>query len=58
MAKVSKHFRLDLEVIEMMETLIPFLSAEKNLKLNNTTLIEILVSERYQKLLKDSDKGS
>lgn len=55
MAKLRKSYRLSSEVVQMMETLIVYLSAEKNIKLNETTLLEMLVSERYEKLLKDSE---
>lgn len=56
--KITKSFRLDAEVIQMMETLIPFLSSEKNIKLNNTTLLEMLVSERYERLINESKGNS
>jgi hypothetical protein len=52
MAKVKKQFRLEEETVQMMLTLIPFLSSEKNIKLDQTKLIELLVSEKYEELLK------
>lgn len=58
MTKVRKTFRLDKETTDMMDTLIVFISSEKNLKLDRTKLIELLVSERYERLLKESQLGS
>lgn len=55
LAKISKHFRLSSETLGEMETLITYLSAEKNVKLNLTSLIETLVSERYSELLNRSE---
>lgn len=52
--KIRKNYRLEQEVIDMMQTLIPFVSSEKSIKLNETMLIELLVTERYEKLLKES----
>jgi hypothetical protein len=51
--KIRKNYRLESDVVDMMQTLLSFVSAEKNIKLNETTLLELLVSERYEKLLKD-----
>lgn len=55
MTKIRKNYRLSSDVIEMMETLVVFLSSEKNIRLNETTLIELLVSERYERLLNGSE---
>lgn len=55
MAKIKKDFRLEEEIIDMMDALIPFLSSEKNIKMNRTMLIEMLISEKYNDLLKRSE---
>ena len=56
MVKVRKNFRFDSETLEMMDTLVVFLSSEKHIKLSHTTLIEMLVSERYEKLIKGDEE--
>lgn len=55
MPKIKKQFRLEEETIDMMDTLLPFLSAEKGIKLDRTKLIELLVSDRYAQLLKKEE---
>ena len=54
--KIRKNYRISEEVVQMMETLIPFISAEKSIKLNETMLLELLVVERYKELLSDLEK--
>lgn len=56
MAKVSKHFRLEEETVQMIDTLLPFVSSEKGIKFDRTKLIELLVSDRYSQLLKEGQK--
>lgn len=56
--KVRKTFRFDEETIAMLDTLIPFLSSELNIKLDRTKVIEKLISERYELLLKGSESPS
>lgn len=48
MVKIKKDFRLDEETLYMMDTLLPFISAEKSIKMNRTSLIEMLITERYE----------
>ena len=55
MAKISKHFRLEEETIAMMDTLLPFISSDKGIKLDRTKLIELLVADRYAQLLKKEE---
>jgi len=55
MSKIRKNYRINEEVVQMMETLIPFISGEKNIKLNETMLLEMLVSERYERFLKEQE---
>lgn len=58
MPKIRKSYRIDSDVLDMLHTLLPFISAEKGIKLNETMLLELLVSERYARLLKDSEGGA
>lgn len=51
--KVRKNYRFSENTVGEMATLIAFLSAEKHIQLDETKLLEMLVSERYSKLLKD-----
>jgi len=51
MAKKMKSFRLDQEVLDMMQTLVVYLSSEKSIKLNETMLLELLVTEKYKELV-------
>lgn len=55
MAKVQKTFRFDEETMDMLDTLIPFLSADLGIKLDRTKVLEKLISERYERLLNDSE---
>lgn len=53
MAKKMKSYRLEEEVLDMLETLKVFLSSEKSIKLNDTMVIEMLISERYKKMMEE-----
>lgn len=55
MAKIRKTFRFDEETIDMLDSLIPFIAADLGIKLDRTKVLEKLVSERYERLLKDSE---
>lgn len=54
LAKIKKDFRLEVETIQMMDTMIPFVSAEKNIKMDRTKLIEMLITERYKAMFDNS----
>lgn len=56
MPKVKKTFRLDEETIQMLDTLVPFLSADVGIKLDRTKVLEKLISDGYEKLLKESER--
>lgn len=56
MPKVIKTFRLNEETIQMLDTLVPFLSADVGVRLDRTKVLEKLVSDGYEKLLKDSER--
>lgn len=56
MPKITKTFRLDVETVQMLDTLVPFLSSDVGVKLDRTKVLEKLISDGYEKLLKDSER--
>ena len=46
--KISKHFRLEEEVLVKMDKLVELLSAEIGIKLDRTKLIEKLITDKYE----------
>lgn len=53
MTKIRKNFRFEEETIQKIEMLKEHLSKQMHVKLTETSLLEMLVSERFETVTKD-----